>query len=498
MRTGGSLVLALSLFLAVPAFGQADWQADVDGFAERLVEAGLVPGMGIAITRGDSVVYTGGFGVADRETGRSVDEKTAFYIASSTKALTATAVVLLADQGEIDLQAPVSRYLTALELRPPLSADSVSIEDLLTMTHGLMDGGPVILRTAYTGEFTPQLLVQILGMYSPGESGRVFNYGNLGYNILGLVLDPNDGHGWKEVVRREVLEPLGMEDTSARVSTLDPQRLAMPHEIDPEEGFVRVPLTKADANLHAAGGHFATPRDLAKFVAAYAAGGTLEGRRVFPAGPIASTHQKHVDQDREFGPFHRYGWGYGWDLGTFEGDTIVHRFGSFIGYRSHMSFMPAFGIGVVVLVNGGGPASPAADLMATYIYDRLREKPDVEDVYETRLSELEARAAQGLQELADHLAERAARQVALPHSLEAYAGAYEHPALGRMDWRVVGDGLVVSMGVAESEAEVFAAAEDQLRVELTGGGEVVDFTFPEGGGPAESLEYNGFTLVRVE
>jgi hypothetical protein len=54
------------------------------------------------------------------------------------------------------------------------------------------------------------------------------------------------------------------------------------------------------------------------------------------------------------------------------------------------------------------------------------------------------------------------------------------------------------MGIAESEAEVYAAAEDQLRVELTGGGEVIDFTFPQGGGAAESLEYNGFTMARVE
>jgi hypothetical protein len=136
--------------------------------------------------------------------------------------------------------------------------------------------------------------------------------------------------------------------------------------------------------------------------------------------------------------------------------------------------------------------------MATYIYDRVRAKPDVATVYEARIGELEERAAQGSEQLSDHLAERAARQMPLPHPLEAYAGAYEHPALGRMEWRVAGDGLLVSMGIAESEAEVYAAAEDQLRVELTGGGEVVDFTFPEGDGAAESLEYNGFTMARLE
>ena len=500
MRLAVRLAFLLAALQADPVFGQApdDWRADVDRFARRLVDAGLVPGMGVAVTSGDSVVHVAGYGVADQETGRSVDPATPFYIASSTKALTATAVLLLAERGDIDLDAPVTRYLPALRLQTPLHADSVTIESLLTMTHGIEDGGPVILRTAYTGDFTAGLLVDLLGSYGPAESRRAFEYGNLGYNILGLVLDPEDGHGWKEVVRREVLEPLGMEETTARLSTLDPARLAMPHSLVPGGGFQRVELAKADANLHAAGGHFTTPRDLARFVAAHVGEGAFEGERIFPTGAIVDAHAKHADQDRDFGPFHRYGWGYGWDLGTFEGDTIVHRFGSFSGYRSHMSFMPAHEIGVIVLVNGDGPASPAADLMATYIYDRVRGKPGVAATYDARLVELKQQAAQGLQELVDHLAEREARQVPLPHPLEVYAGAYEHPAVGRMEWRVVGDGLEVAMGIAESEAEVYAAAEDQLRVELTGGGEVVDFTFPEGGGPAESLEYNGFTMVRVE
>ncbi|HKY60267.1 MAG TPA: serine hydrolase [Gemmatimonadota bacterium] len=500
MRLAIPLSVLLTLLAAVPASGQDanDWRADVDGFAARLVDAGLVPGMGLAVTRGDSIVHVAAYGLADQETGRRIDPATAFYIASSTKALTATAVVLLADRGEIDVDAPVTRYLPALRLQAPLEADSVSIESLLTMTHGIEDGGPVILRTAYTGEFTPELLIELLADYGPAESGRAFAYGNLGYNILGLVLDPDDSEGWKEVVRREVLDPLEMEETTARVSTLDPERLAMPHSVVPGEGFRRVALAKADANLHAAGGHFTTPRDLARFVAAHVGGGTLEGRRVFPAAAIASTHRTHAEQDREFGPFHRYGWGYGWDLGTFEGDTIVHRFGSFSGYRSHVSFMPAHGIGVIVLVNGDGPASRAADLMATYMYDRLLEKPDVADGYDARLAELVAGAVEYAEGLSRNLAERRARQTLLPHPLEAYAGAYEHPALGRMEWRIVDDRLEVSMGVAESEAEVYAAAQDQLRVELTGGGEVIAFTFPEGGGPAESLEYNGFTLRRAD
>jgi hypothetical protein len=294
-----------------------------------------------------------------------------------------------------------------------------------------------------------------------------------------------------------------MEETSATLSTMDTTAMAMPHAIVPEAGWQRIALGKADANLHAAGGHFATPRDLARFVAAHASGGMLDGRRVFPEAPIESTHATHTTQDREFGPFRRFGWGYGWDLGMWEGRTIVHRFGSFAGYRSHMSFEPATEIGVVVLVNGGGPASPASDLVATYVYDRLLRSADTagrdefEAEYERRLGELELRRAAAERDVAAALETRRSRQAPLSHPLESFAGTYESASLGTMTWRVEGERLEVEMGVARSPAEVFDAAKNELRVELTGGGSVVAFEFPATGGRATALVVEGERFERV-
>jgi CubicO group peptidase (beta-lactamase class C family) len=497
------LVGLLGLLLgASPAHAQApiagDWREDIASFARRLVEVGLTPGMAIAVSHGDSVPYAHGFGVADASTGRPVEDATAFYIASTTKALTATAVVLEAAKGVIDLDAPIDRYVPGLRFHAPMDAHRVTVRQLLTMTDGLADGGPVVTRTAYTGDFTIPLLVRLLADYGPDPGGTAFSYDNLPYNILGLALDPRSEEGWKDVVRRDVLDPLGMRQTSARISTMDSAWLALPHTLTPAEGWRRAPLAKADANQHAAGGHFATARDLARFVAAHASGGLLQGRRVFPPDAIASTHEKHADQDRTFGPFHRFGWGYGWDLGTYEGKTIIHRFGSFPGYRSHVSFEPVSGIGVVVLVNGDGPASPAADLMATYIYDRLLGRAELTPEYDRRLTELESRAAGYKQAEAGELARRAARMAPLPHPLSAYAGRYENAKLGAMTWRVVGEGLEVRMGVASSRAEVYDAAKDQLRIELFGGGSVAAFEFPASGGAATALTINGERFERVE
>jgi hypothetical protein len=290
-----------------------------------------------------------------------------------------------------------------------------------------------------------------------------------------------------------------MRSTSARVSTLDPERLALPHELSPlvlGDGWGRTPLAKADANLHAAGGHFTTAHDLIRFVAAHAGHGRVEGEQVFPAAPIVSMHEPHVAQDRDFGPFHRYAWGYGWDISTWAGRTIVQRFGAFSGYRSHMSFEPETGIGVVVLTNGGGIASPAADLVATFVYDRLAGREDLDAEYARRLAELEVRRDDFQEGLETHLTERAERLAPLSHPLEDFAGTYESPKLGRMVWQVVAGGLEARAGVAGSRAEVYDAAEDQLRIDI-GGGTVATFELPEGGGSATAVVIRGERFERV-
>ena len=500
------IVATLAALLPAPGFAQAIdtvWREDVARYAQRVVDLGIAPGMGVAVSLGDQVLYSAGFGVADAATGRTVDEETAFYIASSTKALTATAIVLKAARGEMDLESPIDRYIPGLRFRPPLDAGRVTVADLLSMTDGIESGGPVVIRTAYSGEFTPELLVELLAGYGPSEGGTAFEYDNLPYNILGLALDPADGHGWKAIVADEVLAPLGMTATSATLSTMDTTRIAMPHAIVPAGGWERIRLGKADANLHAAGGHFATARDLARFVSAHASDGMLEGARVFPADPIRSTHELHAEQDREFGPFHRHGWGYGWDLGTWEGRTIVHRFGSFPGYRSHMSFDRESGVGVVVLVNGGGPASLASDLVATYIYDRLLGRDgaaslaELEAEYERQLAQLELRRAEADRHAFEASESRRARQRPLSRPPEAYAGTYASPTLGTMTWRVTEEGLGVEMGIARSGAEVHDAEKDELRVELVGGGSVVAFEFPPGGGRAAALVIEGERFERV-
>lgn len=494
VASSATRAIARSVSLA-PA---TDWRVDINRYARRMIHAGFFPGMQIAVTQGDKVMYVGSFGVADIDSGRRVDDHTRFYTASTTKALTATAVVLEASRDKLRLDAPVTRYVPGIAFQAPLQADAVTIQGLLSMTDGIDDCLPMVFRTAFSGVFTQTGLIQLSQHCGPSKTGHSFNYRNLPYNLLGIVLAPDVRDGWKAVVRRDVLQPLGMSETTAEISILDTTQVAMPHEAT-GDGFKRIRLAKTDNNLHAAGGYFTTAGDLAKFIAVHAADGQLDGHRIFAAAVIASTHAEHASQDHDFGPYHRFGWGFGWDLGTFEGHTLVHRFGAFAGYRSHASFMPDTGVGVVVLANG--VAVPfAADEMANFIYDRLSgDRTHVNTKHKLAFQQLELRKAHFAQRIAEHQAELRTRdQQALPHPLAAYTGQYVNPLLGAMNWKVSDGHLEVSIGAAQSDATISDAAKNKLRVELIGNGQVVRFQFPETAGPASTAEYEGYRFERVD
>lgn len=472
-----------------------DWRADVSTFAQRVVQAGLTPGMSVAVAVGDREAYAAGFGFADMSSDRHATGDTPFYIASTSKSLTALATVLAARERKLDLRAPMVRYLPTAQLAPGVDRDAITVHDLIALTHGLSGNGPVVLRTAYTGEFTRDQLLELLRHHEPSGRRGEFNYNNLGYNLAGLVLESVFAEPWQDVVRKLVTEPIGMTRTSARVSELGRDAVALPHDYTPA-GFERMELGKHDANMHAAGGHFASARDMARYVAVHVSGGMLDGRRVLPDSSVRATHVLRVTQNRRFGPYHRFGWGYGWDLGMFEGDTIIHRFGGFSGYRSHVSFMPAHGVGVVVLVNGDGPASPAADLVATYVYDRLLGKPGIEARFTARLDSLQRAAERAKQGVATDRERRRSRLAPLAHPHEHHAGTYVSPRLGTMEWRVVAGGLEMQIGVVTSRAEVYDVAQNQLRVEIGGGGQVATFDFPPGGGPARAVTLAGERFER--
>lgn len=492
LRTASTAPTALFLLLmtttAVAAQGRAD---RVDEFVERAMEVGSVPGLGLAIVRVGEPARVRGYGLRDLEADLPVTPNTAFYIASSTKSFTALATALLSHRGVLDLDAPVGRYLPELELPAPRTADRVTLRQLLTHRSGLEHDG-IVVRTAYTGVHDPDLIIRLLSRAETGEPA--FAYTNLGYVITSLVLSRVGDAPWQDVLAREVFDPLGFQRTTAYVSEARDWEVARPYATE-VNGWVQRPM-KVDATMHAAGGMLTSAADAARWLRVQLEGGQLDGRRVFPADVIAETHRGQAPLDRQFFRYQRHGYGLGWYRALYEGDTLIHHFGSYTGFRSHISFMPEHGLGVAAFINSGSPdAFFVPDIVASYVYDLYLGEEGLDGEAEQILGMLRERVERFHAAIREDRERRAARPEMPPHPLELYTGKYRNPDFGTLTIRIDDGRLLAEMGEIHSRLEVYQ--DDDLRIErVPGSGQVMEFEITPGE-PAGWFVVDGVRFERV-
>src|SRR6185503_8349860 len=264
------------------------------------------------------------------------------------------------------------------------------------------------------------------------------------------------------------------------LSGLDPRRIAKPHALNAAGGFRTLKFEKTDATMNSAGGHVATLHDLARWVSVQMDGGVIDGRQVFPREAVELSHRliaRHtVEASKRFGPFDREGWAAGWDIGSFQGEPMVSRFGSYSSIRSHLSMLPRRRIGVVAQVNGPG-ASAATDIVAALVYDLEAGRPNARVTAEERLNDLIARLPAARERQAASDSARRVRQRPLRRPVADFAGSYFNEAFGTLAFVVKGKTLQYRWGVLEGSTEVFDAEKDQLRIEIAGSGNIVSFRF---------------------
>jgi CubicO group peptidase (beta-lactamase class C family) len=416
----------------------------------------------------------------------AANERTGFYIASSTKSYVALVAAILAQHGVVDLDAPIVHYLPELKLPPEVDPQRLTLRALLTHTSGL-ENDPIGLRTAYTGEQTPSQIVALLATSKPMEPK--FKYTNLGYVVAGVVLERVTGKPWQQLVDEEIVQPLGMRDTTSRISGT--AALATPHSVDDDARSHPIPMLKTDATMHAAGGLVTTPRDLARWLEANVNDGRVGERQLLPAAAFREAHRRQVSLDANWYRFHRTGYGLGWYLSDYDGAPLVHQLGSFEGWYAHVSFMPEQRFGVAVVANTSGPASMAVDLIAASIYDRLLGKP--ERAGET--ARVKAEVSNLTARIRADAEKRRARPSTLAHPPDAYAGAYANDRYGTLTIRREGSALRASIGLLDAALEPFTEPESVRAELIPGAADVLRFVFGSGGN-ADAVRWRGEVFKR--
>ena len=329
------------LFLLAPVAMAAAHDEIHAALVNRVDEAHKTVGIvvGIIDARGREVLA---YGKADRMSALAPDGDTIFEIGSLTKVFTSLVLADMIERGEVKPDDPVAKYLPADAKVPGRNGRQITLLDLSMQISGLPrlpdNLQPADQFNPYT-DYTDARLLDFLSRYAlTRDIGEKYEYSNLGVGLLGFALARKAGVSYEEMVRRRILEPLGMTSTTITLTTAQKKRLAAGHSA----GLERVPNWDFDA-LAGCGAIRSTANDLLKFLSAHL---ELTDTPLRPAiRRMRSVHHDTGTPDLEI----MMGWHVWHRYGT---DIVWHNGGTY-GYHSFAGFDPAKQTGVVVLCNSG-------------------------------------------------------------------------------------------------------------------------------------------------
>jgi CubicO group peptidase (beta-lactamase class C family) len=421
-----SVVLSATLAAAQPTPRSAP-PPDLDGWVARAMQTFEVPGIGLAIVKDDGVVVAKGYGVRKLGEQAPVDARTLFGIASNTKAFTATALGLLVEEGKIEWDAPVVRYLPAFAMWDPFVTREITVRDLLVHRSGLgLGAGDLLWWPAST--YDRKEIARRLRFIQPATSFRTaYAYDNVLYLVAGELVEAISGQAWEAFISSRILAKTGMTGTNVRHSDAAAGgNVAVPHA--PIDGKVR-PIRPFDSdNTNPAGGINSSAEDIAKWLRVQLSGGMLaDGSRLFSAATARQltsivTPIPIGDPPPELAPLRTnfHGYALGFDIRDYRGHKAVMHTGGLPGYVSRVVMIPDLNVGVAVFTNQ--ESGEAFDSIAFHILDHYLGAPAFDWIDGYKQVRARNEAGEAAAERSATSARDSSSKPSLP--LAKYAGTY--------------------------------------------------------------------------
>lgn len=341
-------ILAASLLALTPAAPAAPRSergrlAALEQVVRDELRATGTPGAAVAVIAGGRVIFSRGFGATSVEAGAPVTSSTLFRLGSTTKMLTGAAMVALAGQGKLRLDAPIGDV--AAGLAPRLAR--LTAHRLLSNSAGVAD------FAAPVASHDDDALATMVRAWKDdvlfGEPGRVYSYASPGFWLAGYVIEQVGGKPYADMMDELVFAPVGMTRTTLRPLVAMTYPLAVGHAAQDGRTAVIRPAFDNVA-MWPAGSVYSTADDLARLVLALFAGGRVDGRQALPKELLATLSGEYVELPGE--PAVHYGYG----LLNFvqRGVRVIMHGGFSRGYGSMIQMAPAHGFAVIVLTNRSG------------------------------------------------------------------------------------------------------------------------------------------------
>lgn len=305
------IVFACLSFFASVLHAEDDPFAAIPRRIEPFVAQGEISGAVLFVGHLGDIVSLTPVGTADLEHDRPMKSDTMFRIASMTKPITATAVMILADEGKLSVDDPVEKYIPAFadaKLKSGEPVHGLTIRHLLTHTSGLV--GEQTFKTSLEAE--AEALAKRPFGFQPGEK---WEYGP-SMNVCGRIVEIVSGQPYDQFVVQRILQPLGMDDTTFYPTDDQWQRVAVVYEPDKESGALVPAKDLFNDGLpgsapNPSGGLFSTASNMFRFYQMVLNGGKIDGRRIVSAEAVrAMTTPQTGDLTTGFTPGNA--WGLGW------------------------------------------------------------------------------------------------------------------------------------------------------------------------------------------
>ncbi|MFE4663590.1 serine hydrolase domain-containing protein [Streptomyces sp. NPDC056716] len=315
-----------------------------------LLRESQVPGAAVAVSVGDEVVEAAA-GVLSTATGVEATVDSLFQIGSITKVVTATLVMQLADEGRLDLDAPVRAVLPEFRIADERAARRITARHLLSHVAGFE--GDVFTDTGKGDDCLEKYVGVLRDVPQLFEPGAMFSYNNAGFCVLGRMVEVLRGEPYDVCARNHLFTPLGMTHTASDPYEAIVHRAAVGHvERVPGKPLEPTPIWALARSNAPAGSMLAMrPRDLLAFARMHLAEGRgPHGTTVLsPASARAMRLPQITLPDIDQGT----AWGLGWELFDLPDGPLFGHDGNTIGQSAFLRVAPERGVAVAILTNGG-------------------------------------------------------------------------------------------------------------------------------------------------
>jgi len=324
-------------------------QKELDEFINSIMKEWKVPGLSIAIVKGDSIILLKGYGYRDIANKKPVTTSTLFGIASCSKAFTCAGLGILVDKEKLTFGKNVKEIIPDFELLDKYAADHMTVRDLVTHQSGLARHD----RLWYMSPFSrSEMLHRLRFLDMNRDLHQSYQYNNLMFMVSGVVIEKISGETWEEFTKKNIFEPLGMKKTNCSISGLQTSDdHALPYgEI--KDKVEIIPYCNLDA-AGPCGSINSNAEEMSSWLIMNMNKGKYKDKQLVSEKSLKEIHSPQMISSKSIDNEELYYslYGMGWGINLYRNNLMISHSGSIDGYASLVSFLPKEKLGVVILTN---------------------------------------------------------------------------------------------------------------------------------------------------